>query len=347
MQNRFLGSSLQRLSSARASTLSYSMAAPPKADRNVMAKQLLIITGSHDRTCDYLASKYKDVRFFRLDLDRFSEYLVSATTKGFEIETEKSKINHASCGGIYYRKPLMEDLTGTFEQKYHRFAHSEVLSLVDGIVESFDGPCLSKPATLRRANNKILQLHLASRIGFTIPDAAITNAYARIPALHGDKAIVKPLSVGTVDYEGTREYVQTNIVDKNIDGSLLKFCPSYFQQYIEKDYELRVTVVGNRFHAVKIESKNKVDWRKANNEITYSSVDLPDEIVEKCRQLMGLLDMDFGCFDFMVKDSVTYFLEMNANGQWAWLDAITQFEISKSLINYLTNGKWNEHPQGA
>lgn len=312
-----------------------------------MSKQLLVITGSHDRTCDYLERRYNDIGFFRLNLDQFSKYLVSVATKGFEITTSEAKINHESCGGIYYRKPLMENLTGIFEQKYHRFAHSEVLSLVDGIVESFEGPCLSKPATLRRANNKVLQLHLASRIGFIIPDAVITNAYARIHCLHGEMTIVKPLSVGTVDHEGTREYVQTNIVDEGVDGSFLKFCPSYFQQYIEKDHELRVTVIGDRFHTVKIESKNKVDWRKANNEITYSHVNLPSEIAEKCRQLMDRLGMNFGCFDFMVKDGTTYFLEMNANGQWAWLDAITQFEISKSLINYLTNGKWNENPQGA
>lgn len=320
--------------------------ASAKVNGDAMSKQLLVITGSHDRTCDYLAQKYQNVHFFRLNLDQFSEYRVSATTKGFAIETSTAKIDQDLCAGIYYRKPLMEDLTGIFEQQYHRFAHSEVLALVDGIVESFDGPCLSKPATLRRANNKVLQLHLALRVGFTIPDAAITNAYHHIHDLHGENSIVKPLSVGTVNHAGTREYVQTNIVDKSIDGSLLKFCPSYFQQYIEKDYELRVTVIGDRFHTVKIESKNKIDWRKTNNEITYSLVDLPSEISEKCRLFMTHLNMDFGCFDFMIKDGATYFLEMNANGQWAWLDAMTQCEISKSLINYLTNSDRNEHLKG-
>lgn len=303
-----------------------------------MPKKILMITGSHDRTCDYIERKYPETQFFRLNLDEFSTYFISVTANGFCIETKTGTITSESCSAIYYRKPIAENLNGVFQEKYHRFAHSESFSLIDGIMESFKGTCLSRPSILRKANNKILQLSLASEIGFSLPKSIITNSHDRIKKIQEEELIVKPLSVGTVDHEGTREYVQTNLVDSSIDASLLKFCPSYFQQYIEKDYELRVTVIGNDFHTVRIDSKNKIDWRKANNEVSYSLTDLPDVVSQQCITFMNSMSINFGCFDFMVKDEELYFLEMNANGQWAWLDEITQFGISKSLIKYLTNG---------
>lgn len=312
-----------------------------------MKKKILMITGRQDRTCDYLQNKYQEISFFRLNLDQFSTYFVTATKSGFEIETDDSTITQESCEAIYYRKPWMQDLTGIFDDKYHRFSHSEVLSLVDGIIESFEGPCLSKPSVLRRANNKILQLRLAHEIGFNVPDSVITNSFSRVRGLGADRSIVKPLSIGTVDHPGVREYVQTNLLDWDVDSSFLNYSPSYFQKYIEKDFELRVTVIGDRFHTVRIDSKNKVDWRKRNNEISYSLTELPREITDKCKKLMKRLNMEFGCFDFMVKDSIFYFLEMNANGQWAWLEEITRCEISKNLISYLKNEADDENIKGA
>lgn len=43
-----------------------------------MDKQILMVTGSHDRTCDYLIQHYPNVRFFRLNLDAFEHELLQA-----------------------------------------------------------------------------------------------------------------------------------------------------------------------------------------------------------------------------------------------------------------------------
>jgi hypothetical protein len=300
-------------------------------------KSILMVTGSHDLTCDYLQQRYQSHRFFRFNIDKFSDYAVSVTPFGFKIETSSDCISTGDCGAIYYRKPLLENLHKVFEEKYHGFSHKEVLSLVEGIVDSFPGICLSRPYILRRANNKIVQMGLAKKVGFVLPSSVISNSTKLITDANIGYSIVKPLAIGIVDQDGQREFVQTNIVDQAITTEALKYVPAYFQQYILKEYELRVTFVGDKAYAIRIDSENKVDWRKHDNRILYTLCDLPSDIYNKCREFMRELDMDFGCFDFMYRDRTYYFLEMNANGQWAWLDGIAELKISESIIQYLSD----------
>ncbi len=47
--------------------------------------------------------------------------------------------------------------------------------------------------------------------------------------------------------------------------------------------------------------------------------------------------IDFGCFDFIVFDNEWLFLEMNANGQWVWLEHKTGLNISKEIMRYLND----------
>ena len=139
---------------------------------------------------------------------------------------------------------------------------------------------------------------------------------------------------GALD-EKTKEFVQTNIVDANINLDALKYSPSYFQLYQKKDYEIRATFVSSEVFVVKIESLNEIDWRKSDNKITYSVCEMPDDIYNKCIKFMKLCKMDFGCFDFIVHNDSWYFLEMNVNGQWAWLEFETELDISGSIVRYL------------
>lgn len=296
-----------------------------------------MVTASNDLTCDYLISGFPKSIFFRLNVDLFSTYEINVTANGFSIANAFDAIDSKTCKAIYYRKPAPENLYGSLEQKYHNFAHKEAYSLVEGIVESFDGRCLSKPSIMRRANNKVVQLILAKQIGFKIPASTITNSNSSIEKKSYTTGIVKPLSIGTVMHDGIKEFVQTNIVDESIDKAALKYAPAYFQEYIEKDFELRATFVGKNSYTVRIDSQNKIDWRKRNNEIKYSIGHLPDELYDLCLTFMDALNIDFGCFDFMVKNGEYYFLEMNANGQWAWLEKVLGNEISKGIMGYLND----------
>jgi glutathione synthase/RimK-type ligase-like ATP-grasp enzyme len=298
-------------------------------------EKILIITSSYDKTCDYLIKKYRDVDFFRLDFDCFSKYSISFFNNQFCISNKDHSILEEDCCSIYYRKPSPENLSGIIDRKYHSFAYKEAYSLIEGIVEAFSGACLSKPSIMRPAGNKILQARLAKNVGFEYPKYLITNSAAKVNEFNSDKSIVKPLSVGVIQDERSKEFVQTNLLNENIDLEALKYSPSYFQRYQSKDYECRATFIGKKAFIIKIESENDIDWRKLNNKINYSVCEMPNDIYTKCLLFMKECKLEFGCFDFIIKNNIWYFLEMNVNGQWAWLEFEVGVDISGEIMRYL------------
>lgn len=299
---------------------------------------ILVITSSFDKTIDYLIKKQSVGNFYVFNIDKFSEYQISYTKNGFEIRNQDyGVILESKCSSIYYRKPSPENLDDMIDVKYHNHCYREVFSLVEGIAEAFDGKCLSRPSILRKADNKILQAKIAEKIGFSTPDYCLTNSPHLLKSYLDEDIIVKPLSNGVVEDEQHKEIVQTNLFDKNKSINTLKFCPAYFQKYSKKRYEVRITIIDEVLFSVKIESENKIDWRKKDNKILYSRINTPQEIKDKCLHYMKFFGIYFGCFDFIVFDDEWFFLEMNANGQWVWLEHETGLNISKEIMRYLND----------
>lgn len=281
-------------------------------------------------------SKYSHLDFFRLDLDRFSEYRITFSPCGFEIKNNENNINSNSCLSIYFRKPSMENLDGIFDDYYHTYIHKETYSLVEGITECFNGTVLTKPSVMRRANNKVFQASLATESGLIIPEYAITNNENLLKHFANKKGIIKPVATGEITRHTTKEFVQTNLIDSSFETNNFQYSPVYLQNFIDKDFEVRVTIVDKNVFPVKIHSENNIDWRKPKNKTSYETCSIPQRIRESCFTFMKHSNMHFGCFDFIVKDDVWYFLEMNANGQWAWLEFETGLNISAAIIDYLT-----------
>ncbi len=305
-------------------------------------KKVLIITSENDLTVDYIIDKYSSkVNFFRFNTDSFNKYSISVNDKTFswEISNEYRKVSIDDIDAIYYRKPQLPNLSN-YESIYHKLIYKELISFIEGIVETFEGKCLSKPSILKKADNKILQLKLAEKIGLNIPRSLITNS-SSIAQEFCNKylSIVKPLSIGKISDKSQTRIIQTNKVSLDKKFEDLDLCPAYFQQEIKKDYELRITVINDIFFSVKINSQlskeTKVDWRVDTSKLTYEITEIPDEIKHKCCKLLNLLNLKFGAFDFIVKDNEYVFLEVNPNGQWGWLEEELNLNISDAIIDYL------------
>lgn len=181
---------------------------------------------------------------------------------------------------------------------------------------------------------------MASKLGFSIPVSLITNDGKAAQKFCLDKlSIIKPISIGKIyDKEDTIVF-QTNQVDENKSISNLEYCPSYFQEQCEKDYELRVTIVGRKVFSVRIDSQlheeTRTDWRFNPDLLCYSETQIPKDLEDKCFALLAALQLDFGAFDFIVRDNQYIFLEVNANGQWGWLEGKLGIKISDAIVNYL------------
>jgi len=118
-----------------------------------------------------------------------------------------------------------------------------------------------------------------------------------------------------------------------------------FQPNILKQFELRITVVGDEVFATKIDSQAnkqaKTDWRKEDfKKLRHEEYTLGSSVRERCLQLVRKMNLSFAAIDAIVTpENLLIFLEVNCNGQWAWIEAMTKQPISISIAKNLIAGK--------
>lgn len=298
--------------------------------------KILIITCSYDKTIDYIIEKNKHrANFFRFNVDLFADYGITISNSYWEISYRNNTINSNTTLSIYYRKPTFPD-TSDFAPEYRRIINSDILAIIDGLANSFSGVVLTKPYLLRQAENKIFQLIYAKSHSILMPKSFIGNNdhWKCI----NDQRIIKPISVGKIETSSGIAIIQTNLMHENDSYDSPELTPVYIQEYIKKSFEVRITVVDDDFFAVKIVSDNMIDWRAGNNN-QYEIIDIPIEIKKCIKMMMKDFQLRFGAIDYIVDvDGKWYFLEINPNGQWQWLECILGLSISDSIMNMLLGG---------
>lgn len=303
-------------------------------DIEKMKRKTLIITNTIDKTVDYIMEQYGEVgEFYRFNVDQFPDYRINVSMNGLEIECSKWKISSQGIYSIYYRKPRLPDLNN-YEKPYHIMIARDIVSLVNGLIDSFEGKVLSKPSVLRRTENKTFQFLYALEHGIRLPKSYIGNNEINIECLSG-KRIIKPLTTAKIKVSSGVELYRTNYCDDISEN--ISLTPIYVQEYIEKSYEVRLTYINGYFFAVRIDSVDKLDWRNDYEGHTYTVITVPPQIVSLCEQMLSDFGLNFGTFDFIVnKDAEWVFLELNPNGQWLWIEHSMGIPISKHIVQYLT-----------
>lgn len=303
-------------------------------------KSILIITNSFDKTATYIEKTYGNLaHFFRLNVDKINQYDITVRQDKISIKdlTSKQSISSEKIYSVYYRKISFPALS-EYDSSYHLLMKSEIYSLIRGIADTVGSRALTRPSVLAKADNKIVQLKVAQECGLLVINSLITNNNFEAKKFIGNNDanfIVKPLSTGKIYYQNKIETIQTNLVENKKILNLEK-CPSYFQNYVKKSFELRITVVNGHLFPVKIISKDKIDWRSYKNQIEYYKAKVPVNIEQSIRKMMFNLNIKFAAFDFIVgTDNKYYFLELNANGQWQWLEKALNIPISLEIVRYL------------
>jgi len=115
-----------------------------------------------------------------------------------------------------------------------------------------------------------------------------------------------------------------------------------FQQFINKVAEVRITIVEDAIFAVRISPKipfDMADWRHpfAGHNLKYEIIKLPQVIERFCTDLMRHYGLSFGAIDMMIDEQESYwFLELNPNGQWYWIQDLTGAPIAEAIADNLT-----------
>ena len=117
--------------------------------------------------------------------------------------------------------------------------------------------------------------------------------------------------------------------------------PIVLQAYLPKKYEVRYTVVGSSHFACRIESQQSLiantDWRRYDIPNTpHTSMTPSAKYQQQIDSILSILDLQYGAFDFVVTPTEDwYFLEVNAMGQWLWIEELTGMAISDSIAQWL------------
>lgn len=299
-------------------------------------KYVLIITSTDDGTVDYICNQYAEINFIRINTDNLGNTSISITNGYLYISIDGVNISEEDILSIYYRKPVIPSFDD-YDKKFQGVLFREMLSFLYGFIDAFRGRCLTSPTILRYAENKILQSRVASEVGFILPKTLFTNDssianefYQKYPT------VIKPIAIGQFFIQEFVYSFYTTKLSKEINTNLTN-TPVYLQELINKSFEVRLTIINNYHVAVKILNDTEIDWRKANyKDVEYEVIELPYQIINKAFIMLKKLNCVYGAFDLLFVNDEYLFLEVNPNGQWQWLEAELNLNISNHIINYLT-----------
>jgi glutathione synthase/RimK-type ligase-like ATP-grasp enzyme len=212
---------------------------------------------------------------------------------------------------------------------------------------------MSHPASVWQAEFKPFQLAMAQAIGFRVPRTVITNSPSVIREAFNSfgSMIVKPTRTGHVIYDDKEHAIFTSKLLaehlEHLEGASLS--PAIYQELIPKKFDIRVTVVGERIFSAAIDSQSDpeacIDWRRTENpELPHYPVTLPAEVERKLIDLMKRLGLAYGAIDLVqTPTGEYYFLEINPNGQWLWIDDKLDFGISDEVTSWLSRHVTDGH----
>ena len=258
-------------------------------------------------------------------------------------------------GAVLFRHIRLPKAPQIADAAARRMAESELRAALEGGLFALEPSLwMNHPSANRLTRSKLLQLRLAARLGFTTPETCVTADPAKIRELSRiwDGQMIAKLAGGQIVGEtvDSQYIIFTTPVtpDYLADEGALSACPAIYQRRVAKLHELRVTVVGDEIYACRIDSQareeSRVDWRAAGyTALDHQPCELDEAIADRCRALLRTLGLEIAGLDFIVTpEGETVFLEINAAGQWAWVEQETGLPIAAAIARRLVGAARGE-----
>jgi glutathione synthase/RimK-type ligase-like ATP-grasp enzyme len=323
---------------------------------------LFILTNSQDATASFLISLLEEsgIPFLRLDTDCLLPKISLSYRPGKpEIKVNGRWYEADEVSHVWYRRPeQLKDarFENSPESKYTLSEWTEFIECFFAHVPK--EKWVNHPSRNAAASRKLEQLTTATALGLTVPDTLVTQAPDELRAFYRQyqgQVIVKPIASGYIERTGEQEdsLIYTNrVLDSHLkELEDLSVCPTLFQQFIQKQHDVRITIMDEDIHAVALIAREKTgkqrcDVRRNNmSGVTYQEIQLPENVRVSLQKLMRQYGLRFGAIDMAVATTGEwYFFEINPNGQWAWLDMSAGTNIAASFIKAFSTGKQSIAP---
>ena len=232
----------------------------------------------------------------------------------------------------FRRVATTQILPDAADPAYSDHVHTASWTALHGLLlNEFRGRWVSHPTATEVGENKLVQLRAARLTGLRTPITLISQDPVRIRsfcAAHPG-AIIKPL-------RSRGELAITAVVSPELlaEDAVLALAPSIYQECIPGDRHLRITMFGDRCHAALIEAR-QLDWR-VDVTVPFHPYCVSPQLHAALQEVLRRLGLVMGVFDLKITpDDEVVFLEVNAQGQFLFVEGLCEMPIAESLADYL------------
>jgi glutathione synthase/RimK-type ligase-like ATP-grasp enzyme len=267
-------------------------------------------------------------------------YRCCSDERRLRLEWQDQTLDFDQYGAVWWRRPFPPTISDLMLRASHRqFAANEAYEALAGLWQTMDANWINSPSLDLSAQHKAYQLKAAQKVGLRIPATLMTNdpneARKFIDARGYRHVVYKSFSSTQAEWRETRLLRQ----DELILLDLVQHAPVIFQHYVEADYDLRITAIGDRLFPAAIYSQQTdypVDCRIDIGSARIEPVEIPTEIHVRLLSLMRSLGLTYGAIDMRLTPQGEYvFFEVNPSGQFLYIEAATRQPIALAIAREL------------
>ena len=298
---------------------------------------IFICTCSQDGTTNYLLPCLKNEQTFRFNIDKREDYCWDFARHGFVISNVKTaeSITSKTLSSFYLRKPMfIEDVDIPKGGCLENWCREEMEAVFRDLYSECEARNLT--ALVRGSSTKYGKLRqmLVAEKYFNVANWHIFHGALPDELKHG-KWVVKSLT-GTPIGKGKMLFV------KEVDPMKLDLSyPWFLQEKIVGEDEVTVVYVNGKIFAYRY-PRSKInaceDVRRGIfedlSQYNWQLCELSSSEKSSIHGFMAETGYRFGRFDFIrKKNGELWFLELNPNGQWAWLDEHNKDGLISTIAN--------------
>lgn len=251
---------------------------------------VLVLADDFDPSADAMIVEMdrRDVPVVRLNTEWFPQRMkldAKFISDGWvgTLSTEERSIELADIRSVWRRSPTTFRFPAGLTAPERQHAHTEAKLGLGGILMSLPVRWINSPHHAATAGYKPIQLSAAATAGLAVPATLITNdAQAARRFAWNREVVTKMLGAPSIhEHEaGGRRVAYTERLTTQLLADLdgIEHTANQFQQWVLKNYEARVIVVGERLFPVAIRAHSaaaKVDWRTDYASLTYTGIEPP------------------------------------------------------------------------
>jgi hypothetical protein len=228
-------------------------------------------------------------------------------------------------------------VSGSLDSAIHR----AFLTLVGCVSRSGNRRWLTRIDEMLRAEDRIVQLEVATSLGISVPRTLIASSAERVIDEFGPRFVVKPLALGLYWGPDGPRAVYTSELDATTARELdFGGAPFMAQELIEAEQHYRIVTALDRAWVASLSAMGRpLDWRRqeqAHHEWMPAEDSTCARLAVRLTQELGV---GYSSQDWLIRGDERFFVDLNPGGQWLFLPPEIATDVTGEIARFLAESK--------